>query len=260
MAADHPRDHLGQPKEVAVAEPNAPDCLALLYPPDASLRTDFAEIGWTALPMGEHLEALLLGRSDLWVLDLEAIPGDPLLLVRALSHLREPAPLLLVATDEYISRHAAELTSALEDWPVMAEFLVRPYVLARLQLRLRQTQLHHPRAHGGEAPLVEVGGLRLDPGRRQVHFAGQMVALSPTEFRILQALTEAQGRVVPKATLQHLASESATSSGGGMIEVHVSRLRRKLAEAGMASTALRTARNAGYALDCQLLQHGRVED
>lgn len=243
-----------------MTEVNKSDRLALVYRPSSPLMADLRELGWDAISMADRLDALLTASAALLVVDLELADRGTFPFLHALAGLDRAAPLLLLDSDEALRDHIDEVRELLTEWPAPIDFVIRPYIQERLQLRLMQLQAKSPsRTTADNVDSFDMGDLHVDAGRRVVQYAGQEAALSPTEFIIVHVLIQAGGHVVRKDKLQQILQERTSSYGGGMIEVHVSRLRQKLIERGMPPAALRTARNAGYALEPALLAAASVE-
>jgi two-component system response regulator RstA len=92
---------------------------------------------------------------------------------------------------------------------------------------------------------LRVGELELDAGRMQATLAGAPLDLTSHEFRLLYALAEQAGRPLSRERLlDRLHKGGAEEAFERSIDVHVSRLRRKLGDPGM----LRTVRGEGYLL------------
>jgi two-component system phosphate regulon response regulator PhoB len=94
---------------------------------------------------------------------------------------------------------------------------------------------------------VEIAGLRLDPAARRVTAGDKRLALSPSEFRLLQFLMTHPGRIYTRAQLldqvwgDHVFIEERT------VDVHIRRLRKALAPS-RHDRLIDTVRGAGYGL------------
>lgn len=118
------------------------------------------------------------------------------------------------------------------------DYLVKPFsymvFLARLRALLRR----------GTAPqpvTLEAGDLRLESATREVTRAGELVALTPREFAVLEYLMANADRVVTKTELLDEAWDAAADVDPNVVEVYVGYLRRKLGR-----DAIRTVRGSGY--------------
>ena len=72
------------------------------------------------------------------------------------------------------------------------------------------------------------GGLQLDLRRRQARFDGDVVHLTPVQFRILAALVRAKGGVLTKEELQAEAWPLSVPDDGERLVAHIRRIRAKL--------------------------------
>jgi DNA-binding response OmpR family regulator len=99
------------------------------------------------------------------------------------------------------------------------------------------------RAGGVASGLLEVGALVLDPAARTVRYRGAPVELQPREFALLHALALRAGHVLTRGQLESQLYEWDEALDSNAIEVHVHRLRRKL-----ATDLIRTVRGVGYLL------------
>ncbi len=88
----------------------------------------------------------------------------------------------------------------------------------------------------------------MDLAAHKVKGAGQTLHLGPTEFRLLRALMERQGRVLSRDRLRDLAWGREIYVEDRTVDVHVRRLRKALNEGGQVDI-IRTVRGEGYAID-----------
>lgn len=98
------------------------------------------------------------------------------------------------------------------------------------------------------AGTLEVGVLRLLPGERRAYAGEVELALTGAEFGLLLALAQRAGQLVDKATLTRMALGRELERFDRSIDVHVSRLRHKLAEASEQAPRIESVRGAGYVL------------
>jgi two-component system copper resistance phosphate regulon response regulator CusR len=124
------------------------------------------------------------------------------------------------------------------------DYLVKPFDFGELLARVRALQR---RPRGVDAPVLKVGELTLDPVTRAVGVAGRELALTSTEYRILELLIRRAPAVVDrKAIAEHAWADETEPLGSNAIDVQMSRLRAKLPDAGVRIV---TVRGAGYRLD-----------
>jgi len=134
------------------------------------------------------------------------------------------------------------------------DYLPKPFSPAELVVRVKAI-LRRAAASGGPAGAAtgSSGGpishndLVLDPARHEVRIAGTPVALTHVEFRILQSLLEADGRVLSRDQLLDAVYGAEQSDVlDRTIDVHIRRLRDKLADDPDAPRYVATVRGAGY--------------
>ncbi|MEV6022074.1 response regulator transcription factor [Streptomyces sp. NPDC052036] len=121
------------------------------------------------------------------------------------------------------------------------DYLPKPFHLAELAARLRAAL---KRAAPRPAP---VGDLVLDAVRHGFTVDGRHVGLTPTEFRLLAALTAASGDIVRRRELIRAGWSEGSHVSDNTLDQYLTRLRRKLREAGSALT-IGTARGIGHRL------------
>ena len=113
---------------------------------------------------------------------------------------------------------------------------------ARLRAILRRSQ--NSRSADNTAHL-QVGQARIDPADRSASYAGADLQLTSAEFNVLQALLSEAGKVVDKETLSQQALGRPLSAYDRSIDVHVSKIRRKLAALG-GDKLIVSVRGLGY--------------
>jgi two-component system OmpR family response regulator len=188
------------------------------------------------------------GEQALWMataIDYDAIVLDVMLPRRsgfeACRILRERgvwSPVLMLTARDGVEDRVAGLDSGADD------YLVKPFALAELHARLRSLV----RRGRPERPTVlQVGDLRLDPARREVHRGDEPIDLSAKEFALLEALMRRPGDVLSRLELIEQAWDIAYESRSNIVEVYMGRLRRKLDEP-YGTRSLETVRGVGYRL------------
>jgi DNA-binding response OmpR family regulator len=123
------------------------------------------------------------------------------------------------------------------------DYLPKPCNPRELAARLRAI-LRRSRAGESRAELV-VGNTRIDPARRSASHGDIELQLTSAEFNILQVLLERAGTVVDKETLSQQALGRGLSAYDRSIDVHISKIRKKLAAAGGGQPIV-NVRGAGY--------------
>lgn len=128
------------------------------------------------------------------------------------------------------------------------DYLAKPFAFAELLARLRIIL----RRGGGQAPETRLscGDLEVDLLSRKVKRGARAIDLQPREFRLLDYLLRHQGEVVTRTMLLEGVWDYHFDPGTNVIDVHISRLRRKVDEEG-ESPLIHTIRGAGYRLSEQ---------
>jgi two-component system OmpR family response regulator len=124
---------------------------------------------------------------------------------------------------------------------------VKPFsfaeLLARVNALLRRREARiDPAEHR-----LTVGDLEIDPLSRTVKRDGKKLELKPREYLLLEYFARNEGRVVTRTMLLEQVWDYHFDPGTNVIDVHVSRLRRKLDD-GFEKPLLHTVRGAGYML------------
>jgi DNA-binding response OmpR family regulator len=151
---------------------------------------------------------------------------------------RRPTALLMLTARDTPPDRVAGLDAGADD------YLVKPFDFGELLARVRALQ-RRPRAVDG--PVIARGDLALDPVRREVTAAGRPVALTPTEYGILELLLRRSPAVVDRrAIAEHAWDDETDPLGSNAIDVQLSRLRSKLVG---ARVRIVTVRGTGYRLE-----------
>ncbi len=125
-----------------------------------------------------------------------------------------------------------------------ADYVVKPFsprvLAARAKALLRRSDAGSPDA------VLDLVGLRIDPGRHEVTASGKAVALTLTEFKLLHALSRRPGQVLTRNQLLDAARGTDVFVLDRTVDVHLSSLRRKL---GRLGDRIETIRGVGYRLE-----------
>lgn len=168
------------------------------------------------------------------VLDLGLPRQDGSTLLRKTRAQGASTPILVLTARDAIDDRVATFDSGADD------YAVKPVDLDELSARLRALVR---RSRGEPTPVLEIGTLRLDPAARSVSFEQRPVELQAREFNLLQELMGNAGRVLSRDQLERRLYPWGAEVDSNAIEVHVHRLRRKLAPA-----LIRTVRGVGYTM------------
>ncbi len=182
--------------------------------------------------------AVLVGENpyDLVLLDL-ALPGaDGLSLLDTLRARQSAVPVLILTARGSVEDRVKGLDRGADD------YLRKPFAFSELVARIRALL----RRGDSLAPAVlRVGDVELDTRRFEVRRAGSPVTVTAKEFAILEYLLRHAGELVTRSMLLEHCWDESYEGLSNLVDVHVSRLRRKLESTG-ASAPLRSIRGAGY--------------
>jgi two-component system OmpR family response regulator len=171
---------------------------------------------------------------DAVVLDL-MLPGrDGWQVLSDLRRERKTPVLILTARDAVADRIRG-LDAGADD------YLVKPFALTELLARLRALIR---RAAGQADPVLTLGAVCIDTRAHTVTRGGELVALTPREYALVELLALQRGRVVSRTQIyEHLFDENEDTLSN-LLEVHVSNIRKKLGK-----DFIGTRRGLGYVID-----------
>lgn len=123
------------------------------------------------------------------------------------------------------------------------DYIRKPFTFKLLLARVAAV-LRRGRTRDGATDVLSAGPVEMDRGRHEVSAGGRSVGLTATEFRILEALIRARGRVLSRAQLLDAASSEGAAATDRAVDVHIASVRRKL---GAYADLIHTVRGVGYA-------------
>ncbi len=199
--------------------------------------------GFATLEVYDGAKALETARQErpgFIILDV-MLPGmDGLEICRELRKVSDVPILMLTAREEEIDR-VLGLSLGADDY-VVKPFSPRELV-ERVKAILRRLR---PAAPLQESTLLEHDGLSLDPTRHKVTVDGDAVALTAQEYKLLQALMKAPGRVFSRDDLLDRLYDHGETVIDRVVDVHIGKLRHKLGDDPSAPRYIHTVRGFGY--------------
>ena len=127
------------------------------------------------------------------------------------------------------------------------DYLVKPFAFSELLARLEVLQRRGAVQGEQVVTTLHCGDLSMDLLSHRVERAGNRVELQPREFRLLEFLLRNQGQVVTRTMMLEEVWDYHFDPGTNVIDVHISRLRKKIDESGDVPL-LHTVRGVGYML------------
>ncbi|MDO5726337.1 MAG: response regulator transcription factor [Bowdeniella nasicola] len=214
-------------------EPNIRDLLA------ASLK--FA--GFDVTTAGDGHSALHTARSDFFdliVLDVMMPDMDGFTVIRRLRGAGITTPVVFLTARDDVADKLTGLEEGGDD------YVTKPFSLEELVARINAI-LRRTRLEGEDDSLLTYADVTLNELTHEVHRDGQLIDLSPTEFKLLRYLLLNAERVVSKAQILDHVWEYDFMGDANIVESYISYIRRKI-ELPDHPTLIHTRRGVGYML------------
>jgi two-component system, OmpR family, response regulator len=174
---------------------------------------------------------------DAAVLDLMVPNGGGYSALDALRARSPGLPVLILTARDSVADRVEGLERGADD------YLVKPFAFVELAARLAAL-LRRPQTR---VEALRIDELEIDPLHRRALHRGRPIGLTPKEFELLWCLARQKGEILTRKELLESVWGYRFDPGTNVVDVHVTRLRRKL-EASGAADLIRTVRGIGYAL------------
>ncbi len=197
-------------------------------------RVSFASDG------AQAIAAVVETEPDVLVLDVSMPYVDGLSVARTLRARGDRTPILMLTARDTVADRVAGLDAGADD------YLVKPFALDELLARLRAL-LRRTSIVDAEGP-VTVGDLVLDAQSRSASRNRRGLALTKTQFDLLELFMHNAGIVLTREIIYERIWGYDFETSSKSLDVHVSYLRRKLEDGG-EPRVLRTVRGVGYLLE-----------
>jgi len=181
---------------------------------------------------------LLNGVYDLVILDVNLPDGDGFSILETMRREGDRTPVIMLTARGSVDDKVRGLEAGAND------YLTKPFAFRELVARAR-VLLRPP-----ERPVdvLAAGDLELDVRARRATRAGQRLDLTAKELALLEVLLRNSGRPVSRAVLWEHAWEGSFEVDSNVLDVHMSRLRRKI-DAGRDAKLVHTVYGVGYKID-----------
>lgn len=179
-------------------------------------------------------DALATTVYDLVLLDLMLPDGRGIPFLKTLRGRGDVTPVIILTALDQVSDRIDGLNAGADD------YLVKPFDLAELSARIGSVARRYV---GNPNPLIKLGPLEVDLAARSILSGGRPVVLTAREWVLFEAFLQRPGQLLSKAQLEERLYSFDKEVESNAIEVHVSRLRKKL-----GAHVIETERGLGYRL------------
>ena len=175
---------------------------------------------------------------DVVLLDL-GLPGIDGLEVIERVRTWSDVPIIVLSVRDTQQEKAGALDAGADD------YITKPFGMQELLARMRAVRRRVEPAEAAE-PVLRFGELEIDRGRRLVRLNGQPVHLTPTEYRLLEALATNAGKLLTHGWLLHRVWGPAYESEAQYLRVFIRQLRKKLGDDATRPRFILTEPGLGY--------------
>jgi len=198
------------------------------------ISADGHAVDWTML-LEDAALATTTAAYDLILLDLMLPDGRGLDFLRTRRLAGDTTPVIILTARDQVSERIEGLNAGADD------YLVKPFDLSELTARIAAVARRYA---GNPNPLIALDGNEIDLAAHTVRRDGRKVDLTAREWRLLEALLQRPGAILSKAQLEEHLYNFDAEFESNTIEVHVSRLRKKLGR-----DIIQTVRGVGYRVE-----------
>lgn len=188
------------------------------------------------LSHAKHFWLVNCDSYDVIVLDIELPDGNGSIFLEAIRSTNKPIGVLILTARSEINDKVHLLDLGADD------YLTKPFALAELDARLRSV---HRRWLKKPPKTLQLGQVSFDPNQRSVWVNNQQIYLRGKELKLLEALMQAPSYFLEKSALLNKIYALESEVSDNALEVHVSRLRKKMISYGLG---IQASRGLGYQL------------
>ncbi len=210
----------------------------------AYIEKGFKEAGHTADlasdgEMGLHLATT--EKYDVVIVDRMLPKIDGLSIITTLRGSGNLAGILILSSLGDVDDRVTGLRSGGDD------YLVKPFAFIELLARVEALGKRASASPSSQSPVLKAGDLEMDLLGRKVRRAGKPIELQAREFQLLEYLLKFKGQLVTRTMLLEGVWDYHFDPQTSVIDVHISRLRKKLGDTG--NNLIKTVRGAGYIIE-----------
>jgi len=211
--------------------------IAMLLADDLRLEGHFVEVAVDGQAAGER------GRESEWdliVLDVMLPKKDGFDVCRELRAARVRTPIILLTAKSHEAEKIMGLDLGADD------YVTKPFNPRELRARIRAVLR---RTEGDAREVVRFGDVEVAPARGEVRVGGELMEMTPMEFKLLLAFAKNAGRVLSRDRLIDLAWGRDTFIADRAVDAHIVNLRRKIEPNPVEPRHIVSVRGMGYRFD-----------
>ena len=196
----------------------------------------------TAITASEAFKTVAAGPPDLMLLDIMLPDQDGFEVLRRIRGQGIGCPVLFLTARDGVADRIAGLSAGADD------YVVKPFSVEEVIARIRAVLRREQPDQTATGSTLTVGDLELDDDRNshEARRAGQPIALTPNEYKLLRYLMANAGRVLTRAQIADSIWDYHVSGDSTVVESYISNLRRKVDTA--EPRLIHTIRGIGYVL------------
>jgi len=177
---------------------------------------------------------------DLIILDVMLPRKDGIAVLNTLRETAIKTPVLMLTARDEVKDKVSGLDGGADD------YMTKPFSLDELLARTRS--LLRRRSNDYTGAVIEVGHLKIDPARREVSRAGQVIELTSKEYALVEYMARNSGKVVSRSELSEHVWDMDFEPSSNVVDVYVGYLRSKI-DKGFEIPMIKTVRGHGYMLE-----------
>lgn len=173
----------------------------------------------------DAMEKIHLYRYDCIILDIGLPDGNGLVILDELKRLKKTDGVIIISAKDSLEDKIYGLRTGADD------YLTKPFHLAELAVRVMALVR---RLNFDGTDLIDFGGLSFNLQEQTVHFQGESLNLTPTEFKILHYFISSPNKVLSKTAIAEyvLGDQSDYVDGHQLVYTHIKNLKKKFSEVG----------------------------
>ncbi|MBQ1282629.1 MAG: response regulator transcription factor [Bifidobacteriaceae bacterium] len=198
----------------------------------------------------QAIETIEKNKPDLIVLDVMLPDIDGFTVTRRIRQEGINAPILFLTARDDSQDKIMGLSVGGDD------YVTKPFSLEEVVARIRAI-LRRTKEDETETPVIRVADLEINTDSHDVTRGGQLIDLSPTQYKLLRYLMENEGRVVSKSQILNRVWEYDWGGDAAIVETYISSLRKKIdgikitgsdGKKHSAEPLIQTKRGIGYVI------------